>query len=100
MVMINPEIIAGEALASKLKDYFFFEEAWSPNLTFAVGRKMSELKRKARVFYPELDAIAFLHKLGSYTKKDMEEVFAMEGICNENRVGNIGGLTISSMALK
>src|SRR5690348_2099077 len=87
--MIYPEIIAGERIAEKLKDFFYPDIPWTPKLAFQVAERMSELKRITRPLYEHLDMVQFLHQLGAYTPDDIRDAFehAKEGIPCKGREG-------------
>lgn len=72
-----PDQTAGEAVATKIKRYYFDSIPWSPILAMQVGYKMATLVKLTRKYYPTYDSIGLLHKLGTYSKQDMDEVFEL-----------------------
>lgn len=74
---IRREIAAGEPLATKVKEFFFSEDPWSPHVAFKVGHKMRDIKCKAGKFFPDQDICSTLFLLKDFTKDDLEELLNM-----------------------
>lgn len=73
MVNYRAAIKYGEPVAVKIKEIYFADKAWSPELAFSIGRKLAQLKRSMRVYYPEeLDMLQTLEK---YTHEEIKEAF-------------------------
>ena len=72
---VSPEIMAGEAIASKLKEFYFKDMEWSPNIAMQIGVKLAILKKIAKPFYPHLDIVGVLHELANYSQQDIQDAF-------------------------
>lgn len=74
---IQQEITAGERLATKVKEYFYPDIAWTPKLAWDVGVKMRDIKRAALKFYVDRDIISILHELSGFNKQDLEDLLTV-----------------------
>lgn len=71
---INNEIVAGETLAVKIKEYFYYEQPWSAILAFKIGHDMTHIKRVIKPLYPDYDAIRIYHELNAFSKEDLKGI--------------------------
>jgi hypothetical protein len=95
------QITIGEALAIKIKEYYFNEVPWSPLLAFKIGGIHNQLKKACSRFYPEKDILGVLWVLASYSKADMDEALSLfdgkEATCKENQPNAISAHLMRSM---
>ena len=90
-------VTAGEMFAVKMKNAIFPDRPWTPLIALSVGYTMSAFKKVAKKFYPELNEVQLLHKLGGYSEIDIvdgfkDPEFSMEGKCEPNQPSHIGRL--------
>jgi len=67
-----PEITAGEALAKRIKEFYFADKPW-PEVYMQIARIMSRLKPMAAKYMPDKDQIGQIHWLCRMSKQDMDE---------------------------
>lgn len=78
MVMINPEIAAGEGLVKRIKRLIYSDVAWTPALAFTIGHHLSRLKQEGRKFFSGLDAVALMGEMDKWPDSDLIEVLESE----------------------
>lgn len=73
---VNREIMVGEVMATKMKNYLYADVAWSAKLACQIGHELTHLKIVMRPFYPDADPVNLLQILALYPQEDLQEALA------------------------
>lgn len=68
-----PEINLGATICTRLKKIYYADQPWDVQLTKAIAKRYTDLCAKTRIFYPELDNLAFLQAIIKYSDADITD---------------------------
>lgn len=76
---IYPIILHGEKIVKNLKEFYFKDENWTPELSKKTTAMLTCLTRAAKPFFPEVDAEGVMFEVSKFSKQDMDDVFGQNG---------------------
>jgi len=74
MDAINPEIILGEMICSKIKEVYHPDKSWS-DCYKEIAQKFTILKQISRKFYTDKEDKDILTELAKYSNQDIADIF-------------------------
>jgi hypothetical protein len=74
---MRPEILVGYELAEKLMGIFYPNEARNQSC-LKVSTRLTYLRHKSKIFYPDKDDVARFRILLSYSEQDLRDLFEMD----------------------